>query len=891
MFRSNLFPLRTTVGSAIAITEVRVVGKSPEAEDLDPVIELRTQLDEIIEDPMYAQLLPSTIRVGSTDYHPISDVATMPKPVDLPFAPAPFVSLFALGHGTAPDDEIARRVWYEFELQLDQENNDPVGGICYGGYPFLPYYVTSGGENSANFGLPREFQLLWGSDSTDDFVDSQHMLTNEEPTSHSGTHLLCTGPICTQRLRLRISHLPRLAMGVSSNQIDERWGFAIPYLFVFKYCEGTRYRARVPGGVLCALQVPSGPADPYLPLPLHLSLHPSPAPADSVDLSSVCCDAIVRDTSTHQFVHLSAASLFGQRRPIAFGGSETFVLKVRNNEQVRLFIEQAEENNRSIAGLRFRYPGGASSLGKRFRVEVYEVDPPEGVSPISTDPDWKKSKYLLRLFDGETTIPATEPWKLCFVRGSLARYFLVVFTYLDHDSGVLAIEDLQITQSTRVIVAPRPSRTQTLKTMHFRVMGQELASDYARIGGGDFSLSIEHWVGGQRKDALFSATSLLDLLRLGSARLYSNHRTWGIETETALTEKGSYSVQDSLGRTDGWQRTEAGDDLPNPFPLPDPSSDSDPMMSLAQPDSRGFTTLGWQESRNHTENIAPGSDNFGPDAQELQDLLKPFGFPTLFSPPLALYAIHPDVGLQSGDDAWWAPWGKNAPTDAFKDRLNVTGVNHANIPPYYIYAWKQLQKMGQDFTAWLQDPNKNPSLFDDFVQDYLQWYFQMGPFFLVGGMSIGANIGGSVGVSGGLSCSASIGIPSFLQSSATGSSGSIALQASQTGYSYAQHVNAGFSSGRSRTDFQEGLMIRKVKRDPDYDVGERRLGAEVAWQGQPVDIVTGSIQLGAQLPATASNIYKTSDERIEVRFGGAIGASLAVDVWFEVIEELVKDDY
>jgi hypothetical protein len=82
MFRNNLFPLRTTVGSAIAITDVKVVGRSPEAESVDPNIELRTQLDEIIEDPMYAQLLPSTIRVGSADYHPISDVATMPTPVD-----------------------------------------------------------------------------------------------------------------------------------------------------------------------------------------------------------------------------------------------------------------------------------------------------------------------------------------------------------------------------------------------------------------------------------------------------------------------------------------------------------------------------------------------------------------------------------------------------------------------------------------------------------------------------------------------------------------------------------------------------------------------------------------------------------------------------------------
>ena len=79
-------------------------------------------------------------------------------------------------------------------------------------------------------------------------------------------------------------------------------------------------------------------------------------------------------------------------------------------------------------------------------------------------------------------------------------------------------------QSADVALAPRQSRTQVLHTLNLRLVGPELAQDYSRIGPDVFTLYVEHLVAGERKDVLFSAESLLDLLQSGAARIYSNQR-------------------------------------------------------------------------------------------------------------------------------------------------------------------------------------------------------------------------------------------------------------------------------------------------------------------------------------------------------------------------------
>lgn len=86
-------------------------------------------------------------------------------------------------------------------------------------------------------------------------------------------------------------------------------------------------------------------------------------------------------------------------------------------------------------------------------------------------------------------------------------------------------------------------------------------------------------------------------------------------------------------------------------------------------------------------------------------------------------------------------------------------------------------------------------------------------------------------------------------------------------------------------------MIRQVRREAAGNDTERVKGAEVMWQNQLVDIVTGTIPLNAMLPATAGNIYRTTDEVIRVRLGGGFRDSLSVDFWFDVREEVIRDDY
>ena len=88
-------------------------------------------------------------------------------------------------------------------------------------------------------------------------------------------------------------------------------------------------------------------------------------------------------------------------------------------------------------------------------------------------------------------------------------------------------------------------------------------------------------------------------------------------------------------------------------------------------------------------------------------------------------------------------------------------------------------------------------------------------------------------------------------------------------------------------------MKRLVTRKEVPGTDQQRVkGAEVMWQGELADIITGSIALNFTLPATSSKIhFRTSDDSLRVRFGSGVGKSLSVDFWFDLTEEIVKDDY
>lgn len=78
-----------------------------------------------------------------------------------------------------------------------------------------------------------------------------------------------------------------------------------------------------------------------------------------------------------------------------------------------------------------------------------------------------------------------------------------------------------------------------------------------------------------------------------------------------------------------------------------------------------------------------------------------------------------------------------------------------------------------------------------------------------------------------------------------------------------------------------------------------------------MDIVCGSVPLSVTLPATADKVYRTTDDTIRVRFGNGMNDGLralllaapdgsprtdplgnvTMDVWFDLEEEVIRDDY
>jgi hypothetical protein len=105
-------------------------------------------------------------------------------------------------------------------------------------------------------------------------------------------------------------------------------------------------------------------------------------------------------------------------------------------------------------------------------------------------------------------------------------------------------------------------------------------------------------------------------------------------------------------------------------------------------------------------------------------------------------------------------------------------------------------------------------------------------------------------------------------------------------------LNNRFDSSNARTNFGDSKIKRLVTREPDTANSQRVTGAEVMWQGQLNDILTGSIPLNFSLPATAGKEhYRTADNSLRVRFGSGIGKSISVDFWFDILEEVIQDDY
>ena len=116
---------------------------------------------------------------------------------------------------------------------------------------------------------------------------------------------------------------------------------------------------------------------------------------------------------------------------------------------------------------------------------------------------------------------------------------------------------------------------------------------------------------------------------------------------------------------------------------------------------------------------------------------------------------------------------------------------------------------------------------------------------------------------------------------------------------YSNLKNSGFDIAVNKTTIESGENKRVVTRDyvpsnilDHTELNKKRInGAEVMWQNEFQDIITGTIPLNFTLPATASKMnYRTVDDTIRVRFNSGFSSSIQVDFWFELTEENINDD-
>lgn len=925
MALNQLMPLRVTVGKPIPIVQARLVERSPLIRrfvadfSVHPNLEMALQAD-------FSNFLPESLVFppDKTAYTPFVGVDSLPRPprADYPFGNNhPVLSLQGL---LSPNFAASsRELWVDVEIQFEK----PVllGGLCYAGYPFLPYYVTPHGENSANFGLPREISLRWQRTQSD-FLDDETTFTSQQPIAHSGIHYLPTGPIKTDRLVLRLADWPQFITQVdlikSSRrirggaqlpenhreedscplQLREQFGFLMPYLVPYEYTESSRYDPHVPAGLLACVKRPGQSVADFFcnpeenndtQAPTHL---PPEEAADRDEAEPVVAADFIY--STHRpgnyYFPLSAASLFGQKRRFQVRPNGRYPehfssVLLAPEEQIFFYIEQAEEHVRSLSGLQIdfvnaRLPGILPR--QKITASVYEIDFVEGVSPINFNVNPAQDKYHTLLYQGQAT-PA-QPALICkFRKPSLSRYLLLVMTNSSDQVAQISLGSLELLQSAHITVGPRASRTQVIETMHYRLIGADLTADYARLGADGFSLAVESVVAGQQKDVLFQAHSLLGLLQTGTAQVHANHRRLETKTdvsrEVVRTHEGSKSRHVSQARSKGWRRSETGDGV---------HWQARDEFSQPPDNPYGFTTVNNAEVRTFSEYVGhEGVASTMKHVKEILDLLADIADDTMnlnisdllpeniFNQPPRL--LRPDDDNFNWEDRVWRGLAGVTWVDVVKS---------LTLPGFALAHEDALEELGEAIQAvrdWLQNPISFPNGPD------LDAMFTLNPASILSGLSVGLSVGIQVGAGGSLTFSGSPLLPTIANTSNSGTSGIINKQASKSGYVYSQMRNYGYDGSEVETAYGEGEMVRTVTRrlNRDGTEKERTHGAEVMWQGELVDIVTGRIPLGLTLPATADNIYRTADQALRVRFGSAMDRSIEVDVWFDVREELVREDY
>ena len=902
--RRGYFPLRNNVGKALPIESAELVGHAPEIEpgkiDLQIIDTLTSAAFEQHE--KYADFLPEKLLLPGGASAPGEGLATFPAPTGAargPMGGVPFLFVAVSG----PDSHrrtMSRALWIEFKLRVAwPKGSEPVmGGILFGGYPYLPSYVTEAGETSASFGLPREIRVAWAGQHGSGFIDAESQITRQEMCSHSDAQVLSIGRVEGTELRIRLADFPKMLR--SNTPVEEVWGVLIPYLFVFAHTEGARYAPEVPAGVLSVTQDPA---------PLHQSvLYPAlndGTNAEKEKFRGTTADyvATLNERVGERFYSHTAASIVGGavRKRSYPGHEENFTsCFLQKDHRLRVVLSQSEEYARCLAGLRLRFakpPAFRSSInGPKTRalaaLKVYEVDPPAGASPVALDRDFGRDKYcrLLGQWEPEALEPAIgTDLALRFTRATAARFLALEFEA--ETDGHVSLARLQLIQSAHVVVAPRPAMTQQVRAMHLRMIGPDIAGDLARIGPRGFSVRVERRLAGQAVTTILDCNSLLDLVQSGArVRQYSSSLAENISD----TLPGSFAVAEAQRRDKGWTRQETGEGLAGDF-----KGFHGPDGPQPEPDGRhGFKQVSAQETRTHHEAVGDVEQWF------LDSLLLSGIAPQL----------NPDNSKLARDgNGIWVPWNplnaalSQAARDAIIADFTVSGQWNVNLPPLAEAMWNTASTVasqaGTTISAAIatdvSDLNSITTLLSEIdalgsALTTANLSDTMSAALLVSGVSVG----GSPGFSGtqsagppsltgsiGASVSANIAVPAVSHSTTVGDSGTVARQGAVVDYAYNQSLSDSYQEGRSRTDYLRGRTARADR-------------GRVYWQGEALDEITGSLPLGIRLPAAADYTYSTTDQSLRVTFGTGPGQSrdpardfTTLDIWFEIDEEPVRDDY
>jgi len=258
MIKNNFYPLRTIVGSSIAVKEIIPFPRV--ALPFKIAIRNHPDINDAVFDEVYSSFLPDIIKDGVV-YHPVRGMDTMPVPDSnlLPldnFGPQGFLNIFKNPSDIPfPEtDSVSSIFGYQednfIELQLNSQTQGGktpashfysgrdkscsflilldkealIGGICFNGYPFISSRVenTIEGMTVGNFGLPREIRLtplpsfigksveeLTGFQRSQ-FIDSEFSYTRQEILSHSGLNYLTIDPV---KMKVSISALTGLLPG------------------------------------------------------------------------------------------------------------------------------------------------------------------------------------------------------------------------------------------------------------------------------------------------------------------------------------------------------------------------------------------------------------------------------------------------------------------------------------------------------------------------------------------------------------------------------------------------------------------------------------------------------------------------------------------------------